>query len=131
MSFAAFCMLAVSKLTSDSEWLNGWSPVGLVEAELDETFENDDVYAEYIKSARLQQALAASQNRQRDPQLAFTLDKYLNQKRRKLAGSVEANATIGAKELQQLFDEMHSGDKDPDMWLNAIPSANWTDVPYP
>lgn len=94
MSLAAFSMLAVSKLSSDSGWFNGWSPLGLVEAELDETFENDDVYAEYIKSARFQQALAASQNRQRDPELAFTMDKYLQQKRRKLDGHAKANATI-------------------------------------
>lgn len=59
MCLAAISIMALSALIGDEGLLKGWMPIGLVEAEIDSTFENDDVYAEYIKSARIQQALAA------------------------------------------------------------------------
>lgn len=45
MCFAAFSIMALSALIGDEGLLKGWMPVGLVEAELDSTFENDDVYS--------------------------------------------------------------------------------------
>lgn len=105
MMFGALAMTALNYVF-DNQY-EAMDMIKFVDAGSDQTFEQDELYSGYIKSAKLQKELMTQQNRQGHK--TWTLKHYQEFQERRLRVLLADDAQKKANKAK--FDKMNAGDK--------------------